>query len=404
MKICLVNTLYAPHGDGGAERSVRSLAEALQRMGIEAVVVRCGTERGEYEVSGVRVVCVPIANLYWPFSGPHRSSVARLAWHAIDSYNMEIGRRVRKVLEREKPDVVHTNVLAALSVSVWGAARRVEAPVVHTLRDYYLLCPRSTMYRAGRNCRRPCLGCRVYGMPRKLASSGIDHVVGISDFVLRRHLDNGYFRGVHSSVIPNGYAVPETLPPRPRARTSYRIGYLGRIAPAKGIERLIEAVRASRYAGRVVLRIAGAGDERYADQLRKACAGIDTQFLGVVAPEAFFQDVDVLVVPSSYHEPLGRVVIEAYANGAPVLAARRGGLPELVDHGVTGHLFDPDEPGSLQRELDLMLARMEAEPQRLELVRRRAFERARAFKPERITREYAAVYQAAVTTHAGKGL
>jgi glycosyltransferase involved in cell wall biosynthesis len=96
-------------------------------------------------------------------------------------------------------------------------------------------------------------------------------------------------------------------------------------------------------------------------------------------------------------------VIEAYAHGVPVLAARRGGLPELVDHGVTGHLFDPDEPGELQRELDLMLARMDKEPQRLELLRQRAFERAGAFKPERITAEYVAAYQAAVKARSEKG-
>ena len=234
-------------------------------------------------------------------------------------------------------------------------------------------------------------------MPRKLVSSGVHQVVGISDFILRRHLDSGYFRGVGSRVIPNGYAGPAALPPARRRQPGYRIGYLGRIAPAKGIEHLIGAVRASRFAERLTLRIAGAGDEVYARQMRETCAGIHADFPGVVAPEAFLRDVDLLVVPSSYHEPLGRVVIESYANGVPVLAARRGGLPELVDHEVTGHLFDPDEPGSLQRELDLMLGRMEAQPEWLEQLRRHAFERARAFHPERVTREYVAVYQAAVT-------
>lgn len=402
MKVCLVNTLYAPERHGGAERSVQSLAEALQRMGMEVVVIRCGIEGGEYEVSGVRVVCVPIANLYWPFHAARRSAVARSVWHLIDSFNVATGRRVRTVFEREKPDVIHTNVLAGLSVSVWTEARSLRTSVVHTLRDYYLLCPRSSMYRDGRNCPAPCGSCKLYGLPRRLVSTRVDHVVGISSFILRRHLSSGYFRGVESSVIHNGYEGPGPVAAAQRTDGKYRIGYLGRIAETKGIESLINAIKASRHVHRVALRIAGGGDDAYVERLKKECAGIDVEFLGVVSPEDFFKEVDVLVVPSSYHEPLGRVVIEAYSNGVPVLAARRGGLPELVQHGVTGCLFDPDDAGSLEYELDSMLGQLQAEPQRLELMRRRALARASAFKPEAITRQYLAVYRMAMNRRAGK--
>jgi glycosyltransferase involved in cell wall biosynthesis len=66
------------------------------------------------------------------------------------------------------------------------------------------------------------------------------------------------------------------------------------------------------------------------------------RFLGHVKPQEFFSEIDVLVVPSLWNEPMGRVVVEAYGMGVPVLGARRGGIPELIDDGVTGLLFEPE--------------------------------------------------------------
>jgi glycosyltransferase involved in cell wall biosynthesis len=70
-----------------------------------------------------------------------------------------------------------------------------------------------------------------------------------------------------------------------------------------------------------------------------------------MSPAAFYDSVDVTVVPSLWHEPLARVIFESFAHGVPVLASSRGGSPELVVPGRTGWLFDPSEEGALQRAL-----------------------------------------------------
>jgi glycosyltransferase involved in cell wall biosynthesis len=99
------------------------------------------------------------------------------------------------------------------------------------------------------------------------------------------------------------------------------------------------------------LRIAGTGDAEYVGHLRDRACGLHVEFPGKVSPGAFYESVDVTVVPSLWHEPLARVIFESFAHGVPVIASSRGGSPELVIPGRTGWLFDPDEPTALEQAL-----------------------------------------------------
>jgi glycosyltransferase involved in cell wall biosynthesis len=85
--------------------------------------------------------------------------------------------------------------------------------------------------------------------------------------------------------------------------------------------------------------------------LRNRASGLNVDFPGKVAPAAFYESVDVTVVPSLWHEPLARVIFESFAHGVPVIASARGGSPELVLPGRTGWLFDPDQAQALERAL-----------------------------------------------------
>ena len=139
--------MYPPEIVGGAEVSVALLAEALAQRGHQVVVVCLHRERGFVvgERDGVRVYRVLIDNFYWPFENNRRRSVLRkLAWHLRDTWNQKAAHRFADILDEENPDVVHTNNLSGFSVSVWREARQRGIRIVHTLRDYSLLCKRST--------------------------------------------------------------------------------------------------------------------------------------------------------------------------------------------------------------------------------------------------------------------
>lgn len=404
MKIALVNTLYPPASVGGAERVVRTLARTLVRRG-DQVTVLCLSDQAAaaQEVDeGVRVVRIPLQNIYWPF-GPQASAPARLLWHAIDSYNLAAERTLRRLLREESPDIVHTHNLAGFSTRAWSAAKALGLPLVHTLHDYYLLCPRATMCRPQGNCATLCGSCSAFSRPRRANAALVDSVVGVSEYVLRRHAMEGTFASPTTQhVVHNGLThvdiPPEARTPAPRSSPDVlRLGFLGRVEANKGIELLLEAT-ARLKPGSWQLVVAGKGDADYVAHLRARFPSPAVIFLGVSGLESFFRQIDLLVVPSLWNEPLGMVAFESYFFGVPVAASRRGGLTEIVT-AETGVLFDPDSPGSLAA----VLSALQEEPARLAALALGASRAAARFEPAAMCDAYQAIYRGAVSARLETG-
>ena len=390
MRVLLINTLYPPHVLGGAELSVQILAESLVSSGNEAIVVALGLNRGIRRTSfnGVKVYYVGIKNLYGPFSQRDGLKQALIPfWHAIDTYNPWMARAVEWIMRRESPHVVHTNNLSGFSVAVWTVAKHLGLPLIHTLRDYYLLCPRSTMFQNNRNCLTPCWYCRLYGMVRKRMTSRVHTVVGNSRFILKRHLKLGCFSQTPiRDVIFNAYPPVATSPrDRSRQRRPLALGYLGRLKPNKGIEFLLRTMQAlppEEY--RLYL---GGKDEL---RLKRRVQMRHVYFLGFVRPEAFFPKIDLLIVPSLWHDPLPRTIFEAYAYGKPVVGSNRGGIPEIIDTGKTGFVFEPDHRDTLLA----VLRRLRHDPALLYQMSRSALAKSKAFLPEILSAKYLDQYRA----------
>jgi glycosyltransferase involved in cell wall biosynthesis len=133
--------------------------------------------------------------------------------------------------------------------------------------------------------------------------------------------------------------------------------------------------------------VAGA-DAGEAASLRARAAGLPVAFPGFVRPDAFFREIDVLVAPSTWPDPLPRVVLEAYAAGVPVLGARAGGVPELIGADRPGWLFPPGDVAALfERLAGLLRAGRSALPTPESF--RPVLERTR---PERVARAYLDLY------------
>ena len=109
-------------------------------------------------------------------------------------------------------------------------------------------------------------------------------------------------------------------------------------------------------ADRYELAIAGEGPEAFTAELRRRAGDLPVRFLGWTDPAAFLDGIDLLAVPSVWHEPFGRVTVEAFAHGVPVVGSPYGGTKELIRTGETGFLFTPEEPGSLRRVFDRLAA------------------------------------------------
>ena len=360
MRIAIVNSHYYPDEHGGAERSLRFLAEAAVSRGHTCTVFTTGEVRESTELNGVGIERFSLRKR------PTATAAARakLMWHLRDTYSSAGAVEMSNAIRDFAPDVAHTNNLSGISVALWGCLRRMGIPIAHTLRDYYLICPNTAQFRHGVSCGSRCGSCRVMGAPRIAATRHVNAVIGNSRFVLESHLRTGAFAEAHHDVIYNGYEAPSPVVPRDAvpAGRPFTFGFIGRLAPTKGVELLMDAfARASLVADRpMILRIAGAGDVEYVRALRDRVRDWPIELAGKMSPAAFYESVDVTVVPSLWHEPLARVIFESFAHGVPVLASCRGGSPEIVVPGRTGWLFDPSEEGALERALGTAVAELRA--------------------------------------------
>jgi len=396
VKILIVNNLYSPNVLGGAEASIQVLAEALARAGSEVAVVATAAEAAApFEQNGVRVLTLPPANVEWPFTQRHRHPLKRKLWHLLDTYNPLMEKRLGNLIAAESPDIVHTNNLQGVSVAAWRAAARSGVPILHTLRDYYLTCARSNRFRDGSNCEQTCLSCKPFAALRRQQSAAVGGVVGVSRFILDAHVRLGFFpRARFSGAIRNSCVVAE----RRAAKTTSDLvfGYLGRIDPAKGIDVLVGAF-AARTDANWQLMLAGTGPEDLLAELRRQAAAAlhpeRIQFVGHQDATSFLSRIDVLVVPSRWHEPMARAAIEAQAHGVAVIVSQRGGLPELVDD-ATGFVFQPDDPTSLPA----LITRLLDNPQQARDRAVAAHERQRQYTPEQQAREYLAAYRAVIAS------
>jgi glycosyltransferase involved in cell wall biosynthesis len=164
----------------------------------------------------------------------------------------------------------------------------------------------------------------------------------------------------------------------PRARTEglFTVGYFARICPEKGLHRLIDAFRilhARQPATRLVAGgYLGTRDRAYFERLVRETADLGDAFTYAGSPPdhagkvAFLKSLDVLSVPTTYREPKGLYVLEALANGVPVVQPRHGAFPELLELTGGGLLVEPEKPLELAQALESLML---DEPRRLQLAR-----------------------------------
>jgi glycosyltransferase involved in cell wall biosynthesis len=162
MRILHLSTLYPPHVVGGAERSVELLAEEQVSQGHD-VGVACIERQAEPAAvrNGVTVYRMAHSNLFWLEDWPKFSQTARNYQKVKQQWNTAIERQFSKIIKDFRPDIINTHSMVDISTLVWRAARKNNVPVVHTLRDYDLICGNAAMFRHGARCEKWHLGCKI---------------------------------------------------------------------------------------------------------------------------------------------------------------------------------------------------------------------------------------------------
>jgi glycosyltransferase involved in cell wall biosynthesis len=157
-------------------------------------------------------------------------------------------------------------------------------------------------------------------------------------------------------VIHNGLPPLDTIP-APGSEAPVRVGIVGQIGPWKGHDDLIDALALLSGEGvQTTLRIFGKGNPEYVALLKRKISdlqlGDKVQWCGFVNSQVgIYSDLDICVIPTRIEEPLATSALEASGFGRPVVCTIRGGLPEIVDNGVTGFAVDAQRPEQLAKAI-----------------------------------------------------
>jgi glycosyltransferase involved in cell wall biosynthesis len=351
MRILMACAAFPPFIDGGGPISAMIVAKLLRAAGHDLNVVNVAGEDRHEIYDGVPVHRLRSLNVDWNYRLP-RPAWKKAIWHALENFNPRAFLVMRREIKHLRPDIVLTDSIENINVATWAAAKSRGVPVAHILRSTFLLCWKGSMWRDNDNCGRACSSCQATSYGKKLSSRFVDAVIGETDFIIGRHLEHGYFPNATTHPIPGAIApVPGVLPrTAPPADRPLRVGFIGVHDPVKGLDTL--AAAALRLAGEPIeFLIAGSGQSDYAKALPGRFPSQNTRFLGWTKPDEFLPQVDVLAVPSLFREPFGRVAIEAFAHGVPVIGAKSGGIPETIQSGVTGALFEPGDAAALAEQI-----------------------------------------------------
>lgn len=357
MKILIINTYYYPEIVGGAEYSVKKLAEALKRSGNEVVVLCTGDENIRETVDGVDVIRiranVPCRAINLGSASTYQKIICRIR----GIWNRGNSKRIDEVLNVVKPDVIHTNGLYDLSPVVWKVAKKHNIRVVHTLRDYYLCCPLVSL-----DCESRVVKCRFKNNLCPIHRSAnidavekyVDALTAPSIVTLNKVVATMNLQNIPRQVIPNAIDFDLLEVKRnceiKQARNSsvLKFVYLGTLSEKKGVLWLLDSF--SKITSKdAELYIAGKGE------LEKAVIEYSSKdsrihfvgFLKEAEMNRFLEKMDVLVCPSLWEEPFGRVVLDAYKHAMPVIVSDKGALPELVTKYGTGQVVKSDSKETL---------------------------------------------------------
>lgn len=363
MRILLVHTYYAPEIYGGAEYSVKKLAEALCKEGHEVRILCSGEKNLDEIINGVQVHRVRCKGVLRASDVEKAPRWKRLMNHLVSIWNIRNEKILRDFILDFNPDIIHTNCLYEISPIIWKVAKKNSAKLVHTLRDYHLMCPLVAMSckkTEGKNCTHPPIQCRLHRNINRIHSKYVDCVTAPSACTLHVLIYDGFFKKSQKIVIPNAIdfhvdnvqKILETRKGEIFSKEKISFVYLGTLSEQKGIKWMLEAFQ-KLESNEAELVIAGKGilegivKKASVDDHRIQYIG----FLSEVQVSALLKKCDVLICPSLWEEPFGRVVLDAYKNAMPVISSDRGALPELVKDQKTGLVVKASDTSALTRAI-----------------------------------------------------
>jgi len=405
MKIAIVSKDFPPNILGGGEISAYNLAQALSELGLDVHVITTThiepLEKSKFILHPIiRDVQLPGVLHYL-----RRNEVFyRESYKAVSKF----------LAENRDTDVVHAMNMASIPGTVKAAVKH-RVPSVITINSHWLTCPTGTMLKPdGTICDGNCSIMKTFQCyshsplskmalgtlysplqrsTRKKYASKADAVVSISKSI------EEYVKQVinpkRSFVIPNIINADE-YNVAPEEEYQSTLLFVGALIKPKGCEYLIRAMPdiVNEHPD-AVLRILGDGAERA--HLRELSAQLEIEknvrFEGAVPHEKvplYYASTDIVVLPSTWPEPLSRIILEAMASGKPIVATKAGGTPDVIKQGENGILVDISNSKQIY---EAILSLLSDESKRVDIGKKGKGTVEKMFGPSAVSKSYHTIYK-----------
>jgi glycogen(starch) synthase len=370
VRLLTVGNMYPPHSFGGYEAVWKGAVDHLRARGHEVRVLTTDTDTGTSEPDDPDV---------------HRE----LRWHLVEGEfarlpphrRVALARHNHRVLDRHldelNPDVVAWWSMGGLALTMLETVRRRGIPAVGFVHDEWLDYGRWAdpwlSWWLGRWRRLAPLAERLGRIPTRVDFAGAAEYVFVSDYTRRHALGLGL--GPLRTAVAHSGIDTAYLDPAPEREWEWRLLYVGRLDPRKGVDTAVRALE--HLPPDAHLTIAGGWDRREERRLRELAADAADRvaFKGQRSVAELVEDygsADAVVFPVRWQEPWGLVPLEAMARGRPVVATGRGGSAEYLRDGENCLLFDAEDP----RDLAAKLVRLAEDPALRARLRANGFETA----------------------------
>lgn len=345
MKILMINKFLYPNG--GSETYIFKLGDCLKSMGHE--VEYFGMEHEGRCVGN----SVDAYTSDMDFHGG--SKIAKLTYPLKTIYSKEARQKIRLVLDDFKPDVCHLNNFnyqltpsIILEIKKWSKESGHDCKIVYTAHDYQLICPNHAMYDTNGNVCERCVGGRFISCTKGgcIHSSKAKSIIGTMEAMYWNK--NGVYKNIDTIICPSEF-MKDMLDTNPvfKGKTialhnfidrveekqvdkEDYVLYFGRFSKEKGIETILATSD---------IDFVCAGTGPLEEELNKPNIK-NIGFKSGEELEMLIRKAKCSVYPSVWYENCPFSVMESIMYGTPVVGARIGGIPELINDGVTGVLFE----------------------------------------------------------------
>ncbi len=378
MKIILANNYF--YFRGGAERYFFEVGDLLKSKGHK--IIRFSAYHEKNNRTLYSKYFIDKSSVYSDRLDGQISLLGKIRIALNSIYSIEAKKKICELIKDTKPDLIHIHGIPyRLTSSIIDGAKDLGVPVVQTCHEYKTMCPNQRLYNLyARQICEECKGERYYKMIRKRCIKGsygasligcleaylcsikkiyrwkIDHFVTPSNFMQKKMVEFGFSKE-RISHISNFVFADKYLP---AYNNNGYILYYGHFTPQKGLHTLIKALKPTKNIPAKIVGEGYIGEDLRRIKDKYDMTNIDIlDFLEGNRLNEVIRNCCFTIITSEWYENSPMTIYESFAMGKPVIGSNIGGIPELIEDGVTGLLFETGNAKDLAEKINWLFSKPE---------------------------------------------